>query len=345
MINLPIQYLIGIAAILVVFAHFRFIPGLNGGAIGVDIFFILSGYIMSLTSVKYTKNRLIFIKERFIRVYPLYFFFLLMISFFLYLFDKLDINQFLYSFAFIGGIQSYKDPVLFSGWSLFYEIIFYLIVTIFIARKKQLLKCLLIIGFTGLLFLQTNFIGYIINPLYIYFAIGILIQTYEVQIRSLKIFNQKKINLLFSILLMCFVINFIDDGMPESDIFIPRNFISVYDIYIPRIVFWGLPSTYFLLSFLFYFKNKKELKILSYLGKISYSIYLVQAFIVIIWQFYLIEYKTFIDLHVYIKVFYYITPLLLIIPLSHLTHKFIETNFSNFLIKFMSNKKLKSISK
>ena len=79
--NLPIQYLRGIAAILVVFANFRFIPGLNGGAIGVDIFFILSGYIMSLTSAKYINDKLIFIKKRFIRVYPLYLFFLLIISF------------------------------------------------------------------------------------------------------------------------------------------------------------------------------------------------------------------------------------------------------------------------
>jgi peptidoglycan/LPS O-acetylase OafA/YrhL len=339
--NLPIQYLRGIAAILVVFAHFRFIPWLNGGAIGVDIFFILSGYIMSLTSAKYINNRLIFIKKRFIRVYPLYLFFLLIISFFYLLFDKLDINQFLYSFAFIGGIQSYKDPVLFSGWSLFYEIFFYLMVAIFIARKKILFRYLLIIGFTGLLFCPTNFVGYIINPLYLYFAIGIFIQIYEAQICSFKIFNHKKTNFYFSILLMCFVINFPDSGIPESKIFIPRNFISIYDIYIPRIIFWGLPTTYFLLSFLFYFKNKNELKILSYLGKISYSIYLVHTFIFLIWKFYLIEYEAFIDSHTYIKVLYFIIPLLLIMPLSHLSHKFIEINFSNFLIKLMLNKKLK----
>jgi len=101
--NLAIQYLRGIAAIVVVFAHFRFIPGLNGGAIGVDIFFILSGYIMSLISPKYINNRLIFIKKRFIRVYPLYLFFFLTVSLFYISVDSLDITQFLYSFIFVGA--------------------------------------------------------------------------------------------------------------------------------------------------------------------------------------------------------------------------------------------------
>ena len=152
---------------------------------------------MSLTSAKYINDKLIFIKKRFIRVYPLYLFFLLIISFFHFLFNKLDINQFLYSFAFIGGIESYKDPVLFAGWSLFYEIFFYVIVAIFIARKKMLLRCLSIVGFTGLLFYPANFVGYIINPLYLYFAIGIFIQTYEAQICSFKIFKHKKTNFFF----------------------------------------------------------------------------------------------------------------------------------------------------
>lgn len=138
---------------------------------------------------------------------------------------------------------------------------------------------------------------------------------------------------------MCFVINFVDSGIPESKIFIPRNFISIYDIYIPQIIFWGLPVTYFLLSFLFYFKNKNELKVLSYLGKLSYSIYLVHTFIFSIWNFYLIEYKLFIVSNTYIKVLYFTFPLLIIIPLSHLSHKFIEINFSIFLNKLILYKK------
>jgi peptidoglycan/LPS O-acetylase OafA/YrhL len=83
-----IQYLRAIAAILVVYAHsLNFIGNGNSiqanfyylknfGAIGVDIFFVISGFI--ITYVSYNLNGLndfiVFIKKRFVRINPTYYF-------------------------------------------------------------------------------------------------------------------------------------------------------------------------------------------------------------------------------------------------------------------------------
>ncbi|MEM8322497.1 acyltransferase, partial [Morganella morganii] len=80
-----IQALRAIAAMLVVLCHARdFLKGTEyekiahnlfwPGAFGVDLFFIISGFIIVYTSYNYNKNdTLKFIKKRFLRVWPLYF--------------------------------------------------------------------------------------------------------------------------------------------------------------------------------------------------------------------------------------------------------------------------------
>ncbi|EKS6335338.1 acyltransferase family protein, partial [Enterobacter hormaechei] len=80
-----IQALRAIAAMLVVLCHARdFLKGTEyewlaqrlfwPGAFGVDLFFIISGFIIIYTSHSYQSNDLIkFIKKRFLRVWPLYF--------------------------------------------------------------------------------------------------------------------------------------------------------------------------------------------------------------------------------------------------------------------------------
>ena len=61
-----IQALRGIAAILVVLSHIKFI---GKGAFDVDIFFCISGFIMMHVTQSSTKD---FIKKRLIRITPIY---------------------------------------------------------------------------------------------------------------------------------------------------------------------------------------------------------------------------------------------------------------------------------
>ncbi|MBG4729017.1 acyltransferase [Pseudomonas aeruginosa] len=79
-----IQYLRGIAALIVVLFHFRFVLDnvyaekalgsnlLGGGAVGVDIFFMISGFIIVFaTKSKRAANPLDFAARRIFRIYPL----------------------------------------------------------------------------------------------------------------------------------------------------------------------------------------------------------------------------------------------------------------------------------
>ena len=76
---LPIQYLRGIAAIMVVWYHaVEQIPGVSSyfasgfGNSGVDLFFVISGFIMVTTTMGNAPGPLEFMRRRVVRVVPLY---------------------------------------------------------------------------------------------------------------------------------------------------------------------------------------------------------------------------------------------------------------------------------
>src|SRR6185295_16016614 len=79
---IAVQYLRGIAAAIVVLHHlfstkgleYLFLPSLGG--FGVDIFFIISGFIMWHTTAESDISALEFWRRRIVRVVPLYWFFL-----------------------------------------------------------------------------------------------------------------------------------------------------------------------------------------------------------------------------------------------------------------------------
>ena len=146
-----IQSLRAVSVLLVIFYHFNFsiedIPLFSGGFIGVDIFFIISGYVIAnliLTEIQ-EQNRFDFIKffeKRLRRLVPALYFLLLVVfisGFFLLLPDRFtqlskDIffNVFLTSnFYFWDSLQAYgailgiERPLLHT-WSLSVEWQFYI---------------------------------------------------------------------------------------------------------------------------------------------------------------------------------------------------------------------------
>ncbi|KFF75074.1 hypothetical protein HX13_07475 [Chryseobacterium sp. P1-3] len=105
------------------------------GSIGVSVFFVISGFIMAYTtrkkdfSINTSKEITLFYKRRLIRIVPLYF---------LLSFSWMVMGQSLMTYFHGDGLQRLihsilflpqKDifPVLYLGWSLNYEMFFYLI--------------------------------------------------------------------------------------------------------------------------------------------------------------------------------------------------------------------------
>ena len=141
---LPIQYLRGIAALMVVWFHgMDQVPGLSRyfpfpfGASGVDLFFVISGFIMVTTTWKSAPTPLEFMRRRVIRIVPLYWLLTLaMVSMALCvpnLFRTLVVTPrtLVESLLFIPHFSiSFPFavwPLLVPGWTLNYEMFFYLV--------------------------------------------------------------------------------------------------------------------------------------------------------------------------------------------------------------------------
>jgi len=319
-----IQYLRGIAALLVITAHFK-IPYISHfcGAIGVDIFFIISGYIMSISAPKYFANPGRFIVFRIIRIYPLYV--LLSLPFFLQAFLNHDYTSVFKSLLFLGGDGiKYKDPLLFSGWSLFFEMVFYVLI-ISIKNIKitgAVLSLFGIIGFYGF----NSWINYIFNPFWIMFALGLALNTIE---NLLPKFHYKFSMAISMLTLSCAML--FHDNVIDSSNFLPRLFVGFKGIILPRVFVYGLAS----LVFVVYFKrfidvSKFRSHLLQISGDLSYSIYLTHSAIYLIAAFVLDKFNL-------TNANFMLLGLLFVWPLSRLSYWLIENKLTRKIKLYHEN--------
>lgn len=150
-----VHHLRGIAAIFVVFFHFRsFLNGVydykdlgtvlfGPGAFGVDLFFMISGFIISLATKKPIKAS-VFLTRRFFRIYPLFIFVFLIGAFTVY--SDHSSYELIKSMLFIHNDYAQSSPgfgfnILGPAWTLSYEIYFYFIfmVAMTISHKHRVL--------------------------------------------------------------------------------------------------------------------------------------------------------------------------------------------------------------
>lgn len=161
-----LQILRGFAAWLVVFHHYVYIfyilnhkrPGIIGdyfwnfGAFGVDVFFVLSGFIMYASLQKRSQNGIQYFFNRVLRIMPLYWTYLIILLLLTILFNKeIFFSNYNFETLFksilliphknLNGSGYY--PILYVGWTLTYEMFFYFILafSIFLNKSKALSYC------------------------------------------------------------------------------------------------------------------------------------------------------------------------------------------------------------
>ena len=137
-----IQYLRAVAALLVVMFHYsntfsaEFVPGFFSfgvGAYGVDIFFVISGYIMYTISALRPRPPAAFLKDRIVRIVPLYWLLTLVAAFVstkggLSIGLDVSLRDLVTSLLFIpewnANYPTLVSPVLLVGWTLNLEMVF-----------------------------------------------------------------------------------------------------------------------------------------------------------------------------------------------------------------------------
>jgi peptidoglycan/LPS O-acetylase OafA/YrhL len=263
------------------------------GAVGVDIFFIISGFIITITSTKYIKphGALDFLIRRFIRILPI-FWLLSAVELSLRIFSiknapvnwQITLKSIILLPLFDN--QNFVFPYISAGWSLSFELYFYMAVALFLLLgRKNFIPYLICFMLTlislGLLVPGTKQVlfQFITNPIIIEFIIGCLIaKLYQLN----KI--PKKLALVSLILGIGGLIATVFLGCHDID---KAEFILDGNAALPRVIIWGIPSALLLFGCIFLEENNLSqngavCSKFILLGDASYSIYLTHGFSLIV---------------------------------------------------------------
>lgn len=274
-----VQYLRGFAALLVVISHvFTKINQLSGysgdwfsvGPAGVDLFFIISGFIMCKATERRSISPVAFMLARAKRILPLYWI-LTFIALLIFMARPDLVNS-------SGGVTTVlhsftllpigEKLLIQNGWTLSFEFLFYGLFAISIAisfkeRLRYTLAGLVLLASAGLIFDPTSpELRFITSTLLLEFAMGMLAFLYLKHCSNFRLING-------SIMLLGLIGLYV---------------LSEYYEDLPRVVSFGLPMFAIFVGFVSFessiekYKNNRMLWPLKALGDSSYSLYLFHAF-------------------------------------------------------------------
>jgi len=273
-----IQYLRAIAVMVVVVFHanIRLPQIINAdvsnfleiGAAGVDLFFVISGFIMWVITHNRPKSPKEFMLKRIARIVPLYWCVTLitaLLALTVMTWITVTPEHVIKSLLFIPHESPSQPgnnwPILIPGWTLNYEMFFYAIFAacLFLPGKQCFYAILtLLVGLVGLGFI-TDFKNPIFqeytNPLLLEFAMGVLIGAMWLNKLTPK-------GLFAGLLCLAGVIALL------ASAFIDTNIKEL------RVLYWGIPSALIVMSSLNFVLPKHLDKTLLLIGDASYSIYL-----------------------------------------------------------------------
>jgi peptidoglycan/LPS O-acetylase OafA/YrhL len=154
---------------------------------GVDIFFIISGFIITLSATRYVGRPIAFLKRRFMRIAPLYYLFTTLMVITVLMFPggpkdtTFDLGQIITSYAFLPypRLDGRVAPILSLGWTLNYEVFFYILCAVtLLLRGTMLTLCCAILSIVLLPYIftfQTAPWLFWTNTIMVEFIFGILL--------------------------------------------------------------------------------------------------------------------------------------------------------------------------
>ena len=237
-----IQYLRGFAAFAVVLFHaFQWtnVAGLTAtdfptGAAGVDVFFVISGFVMWVTTDRDPPKPLEFLRRRAVRVLPPYWLFTLLAAALALTLPRMfqdvrfSTGNLILSMLLIPHLDPAGDafPLLKPGWTLCYEAAFYLIFAIglLFASKGRIIYLILALVTISVLGMLSKWASVLLaNPLMLEFLGGVFLAALW---RAGKLGSLRRGASLAVLALACFVV------LQTLD----------YRDYDWRPLFWGVPA-------------------------------------------------------------------------------------------------------
>ena len=286
-----IQALRGIAALMVVWTHFQvtvpvpphgwYMPFIRTGigASGVDLFFVISGYVISLAACKRHHHPIDFLLARIARICPLYWIFVTA-----FVVGKAAVGNGMlplgaiwngYFFIPIFSWGDYQLPPGMLGWTLSFEMWFYLCFGFLLCfwpprRVALILPLIFLVGVLAMPFLyhgEWYFPHFIFSPFVLEFSAGCLIFSMQSHLRS-----------WFSWALLALGCGwFLIFSIYHNDLGVPWLKPADFHRCCERVFWMGIPMALIAAGFVGLERNRLLVmpKILVWFGTISYSMYLM----------------------------------------------------------------------
>ncbi len=276
-----IQYLRAVAALMVVIFHLGIQiqrmgydgPWADFLSCGVDIFFVISGFIMWSTTAATPISPLEFMRRRLARIAPLYWtvniLFIIMMLALPNVFQsaKFDLAHIVSSLLFLPyphPVLATLEPLVVPGWTLNYEMFFYVIfgISLFLpsrARVYAIGGALLAIALAGQIFhVENTYFKFYTSNIIVEFLLGVIVATAymnKVLMPPRFLFGTIVCSLALAILLPML--------LPQA----------------PRLLSWGIPAavTVFAIVSAEAQKPMARLYLPGLLGDASYSLYLTHG--------------------------------------------------------------------
>ncbi|RAZ89335.1 acyltransferase [Mesorhizobium hawassense] len=262
------QYLRALAACAVVFFHVseQFGGPFDVGAAGVDIFFVISGFIMWVTTAGRPADPWRFMSRRITRIVPLYWIVTLLTAAGVLIKPQFFYGHFLSAANFAGSLffvpvlqDDALHPVVIQGWTLCYEMMFYVVFSLVLFLGERWRFGVLVGALVAIVVLHFAFppgrARAFTDPVVLEFAAGVVVGRWWLQGARLP-FGAALAMAGAGFLMLA------ASPLVEADM--------------PRVLCWGLPATLIVASAVFAEQARpfRPAALPSFLGDASYSIYL-----------------------------------------------------------------------